>query len=515
MSSGRRCGSRTRSQGGGTRAFSHPDTFEIMTCLPPVGAEHSRSRIEDRRRLPSWRRTSSTSVGRIARERVLDMKVSRHAYSSHTEDTRMTAGHWPEDRKPQPEGRDDAQSVTDAASSRTVVVRTPGSLRPPRVINIDDLRLRAKRRLPRVVFDYVDGGADGEMTLRENCRVFEDVVFRPRQAVVTSGRDLRTNVLGSELGFPAMLGPIGYLRLLHPGGEIDAARAAGAAGTAFVQSTISGHAIESTRRASAGPIGYQLYLVGGRGAAEAAIARARQAGFFALFVTVDTPVAGMRERDYRGGMKELLGGRFLAKLRFLPQFVTRPRWVAGFLRDGGVPRLENVVPPGGGPMALLDVVGALARSGVTWEDFRWIRQAWTGPLVAKGVLTGDDARRAIDAGATAVVVSNHGGRQLDGVAAALRALPEVVAAVNGRAEVLMDGGIRRGSDIVKAICLGARAVLLGRAYAYGLAAAGQAGVARALEILRADVERTLDLLGCPSIAALDASYLETPPSWRA
>jgi len=394
------------------------------------------------------------------------------------------------------------------------MIRAPRSLQSPRVVNIDDLRRRARRRLPRVVFDYVDGGADDEITLRENCRVFQDVTFRPRQAVAIPSYDLRTRVLGSEISFPAVLAPIGYLRLIHPGGEIDAARAAGAAGTMFVQSTISGHPLEHTRAASAGPVGYQLYLVGGRAASEAAIERARQAGFSALFVTVDTPVAGLRERDFRGGMRELLSGGLAAKLRFLPQFVTRPRWVAGFLRDGGIPKLANVVRPGEGPMTLVDVVGALARSAITWEDFRWIRQAWTGPLVAKGVLTGDDARRAIDAGATAVAVSNHGGRQLDGSAAALRALPEVVAAVNGQADVLVDGGIRRGSDIVKAICLGARAVLVGRAYAYGLAAAGQAGVARALEILRADVERTLRLLGCPSIAALDASYVEAPAAWH-
>jgi isopentenyl diphosphate isomerase/L-lactate dehydrogenase-like FMN-dependent dehydrogenase len=389
------------------------------------------------------------------------------------------------------------------------MIAMPRSLQPPRVINIDDLRRRARRRLPRVVFNYVDGGAEDEITLRENCRVFEDVTFRPRQAVAIPSYDLRTRVLGSEISFPALLAPIGYLRLMHPGGEIDATRAAGAAGTLFVQSTISGHALEKTRAASTGPVGYQLYLVGGRAASEAAIERARQAGFSALFVTIDTPVAGRRERDFRGGMRELLSGSLAAKLRFLPQFFTRPRWVAGFLRDGGIPRLENVVRPGEGPMALVDVIDALARAAITWDDFRWIRQAWTGPLVAKGVLTGDDARRA-----TAVVVSNLGGRQLDGAAATLRVLPEVVAAVNGQAEVLVDGGIRRGSDIVKAICLGARAVLVGRAYAYGLAAAGQAGVARALEILRADVERTLRLLGCPSIAALDASYVEAPAAWH-
>ena len=422
----------------------------------------------------------------------------------------MEAVHSPDNREPPPEARAGAHAENRAA----VMIPVPRSLAPPRVINVEDLRQRAKRRLPRVVFNYVDGGADDEVTLRDNCSAFQDVTFRPRQAVALPSYDLRARVLGCELAFPALLAPIGYLRLIHPAGELAAARAAGAAGTAFVQSTISGHPLERTREASTGPVGYQLYLVGGRAASEAAIERARQAGFSALFVTIDTPVAGLRERDFRGGMKELLGGSFAAKLRYLPQFFTRPRWVAGFLRDGGVPRLPNVVPPGEPPMPLVDVVGALARSGVTWEDFRWIRQAWPGPLVAKGVLTGEDARRAIDHGATAVVVSNHGGRQLDSASATLRALPEVVTAVNGQAEVLLDGGIRRGSDIVKAICLGARAVLVGRAYVYGLAAAGQAGVARALDILRADVERTLRLLGCPSIAALDASYVEARPEWR-
>ena len=412
-----------------------------------------------------------------------------------------------------PEARDGSQSASPAQTA-AVAIRSPPSLRSPHVINIEDLRRRAMRRLPRVVFNYVDGGADDELTLRENCRVFQDVTFRPRQAVIMPGVDLRTRVLGSDLAFPALLAPIGYLRLIHPRGELDAARAAGAAGTGFIQSTISGHALEKTREASTGPLGYQLYLVGGRAASEAAIERARAAGFSALYVTIDTPVAGLRERDFRGGMGELLGRRLAPKLRFLPQFVVRPRWVAGFLRDGGVPRLENVVIPGKGPMQLIDVVGALARSRVTWDDFRWIREAWPGPLVAKGVLTGDDARRAIDHGATGIVVSNHGGRQLDSASSTLRALPEVVAAAGAQAEVLLDGGIRRGSDIVKAICLGARAVLVGRPYVYGLATAGHAGVARALEILRTDLERTLKLLGCPSIAALDRSYVDVPSGWR-
>jgi L-lactate dehydrogenase (cytochrome) len=231
-------------------------------------------------------------------------------------------------------------------------------------------------------------------------------------------------------------------------------------------------------------------------------------------VTIDTPVAGMRERDPRNGIKELLGGSVFAKIPFIPQILTHPLWLAAFLLDGGVPDLENIVIPGKGPMPLMDVTAALASAVVTWEDLRWLRQLWTGPIVVKGVLTGDDAKRAVDEGAAAVVVSNHGGRQLDGVSSSLRALQEVIAAIGSQAEVFMDGGVRRGSDIVKAICLGARAVLVGRAYAYGLAAAGQVGVARALEILRADVERTLRLLGCPSISLLDASYVDVPVHWR-
>jgi len=378
----------------------------------------------------------------------------------------------------------------------------------PQVVSIEDLRRLARRQLPQVVFDYLDGGAEGEVTLRENCRAFEDVTFRPRHAVAVPACDLRTRVLDFYLSFPFLLAPVGYSRLMHPGGEVVAARAAGAAGTGYILSTISGHKLEDVKAASAGPVWYQLYLMGGRGAAESSIQRARSAGFSALVVTIDTVVAGMRERDFRNGMKELLGGNALAKIPFLSQFLVRPGWLTRFLLDGGVPKLPNVVIPGQGPVPLIDVSAALASAAVTWEDLRWIREAWPGPIIIKGVLTGDDARRAVDEGAAAIVVSNHGGRQLDSVPSSLRALPEVVAAVDGQAVILMDGGIRRGSDIVKAICLGARAVLIGRAYAYGLAAGGESGVARAIAILRADLERTLKLLGCTSITALDRSYVD-------
>src|SRR6202034_3065123 len=395
------------------------------------------------------------------------------------------------------------------------MTRASRSMSSPRVVCIEDFRPIARQRIPQSVFDYLDGGAEGEVTLRENCRVFNDVTFRPRHAVAVANCNLCTRVLGFDLALPFLLAPVGYSRLMHPGGEVAAARAAGKAGTGYILSTISGHKLENVKAASSGPVFYQLYLMGGRGAAEGSIERARVAGFSALVVTIDTPVSGIRERDFRNGMKELISGGPLEKIPYLPQILSRPGWLFSFLRDGGVPALPNVVVPGKGPMPLVDVAAALAESTVTWADLRWIRELWKGPIVVKGVLTGDDARRSIDEGAAAISVSNHGGRQLDGVRSSLRALPEVVEAVKGRAEVWMDGGIRRGTDIAKALCIGANAVLCGRAYAYGLAAGGEAGVDRAIEILRTDLDRTLKLLGCASVAELDRSYINIPKTWEA
>src|SRR6267154_4277085 len=247
---------------------------------------------------------------------------------------------------------------------------TPRSLASPRVVNIHDLRHLAQHRLPRVVFDYLDGGAESEVTLRENCRIFDDVTFRPRQAVAIPECDLRTRVLSGDLAFPAILAPIGYSRLMHPDGEVAAAAAAEEAGLAYTLSTMSGYQLENVRAASKGPVWYQLYLVGGREVAEGAIDRARRAGFSALVVTIDTPVAGMRERDPRNGMKELLGGSPFAKIPFLPGILAHPKWLASFLLDGGVPKLENIVIPGKGPMQLIDVTAALSHAVVTWEDIR-------------------------------------------------------------------------------------------------------------------------------------------------
>jgi L-lactate dehydrogenase (cytochrome) len=377
-----------------------------------------------------------------------------------------------------------------------------------RVVCIEDLRQAARRRLPRVVFDYIDGGAEAERTLTDNCRAFDRIALRPKSAVAIPGVDIKATVLGTPLDVPFILAPIGSSRLFYPHAEEHAARAAGAAGTVYTLSTLSGTKLEDVKAATRGPAWYQLYLVGGRDVASAAIERARAAGYSALVVTIDTPVAGMRERDVRNGMKALVDGRLGPMLPFLPQFVVRPGWVAGFLSDGGLMNFPNVVLADTRAMPYADVGAALAQSVVSWADFKWIHDVWKGPIIVKGVHTADDGRRAVDEGAQAIVVSNHGGRQLDGVAATIRVLPEVAAAVGDRVEVLMDGGIRRGSDIVKAICLGAGAVLIGRAYTYGLAAAGEQGVTRAIDILRDDLLRTMALLGCPSLRELDESYVD-------
>jgi isopentenyl diphosphate isomerase/L-lactate dehydrogenase-like FMN-dependent dehydrogenase len=394
------------------------------------------------------------------------------------------------------------------------MTRDESRVASPRVVNVDDLRSLARKRVPKAIFEYVDGGAEGEVTMRNNCRAFEEVYFRPRSAIAVERRNLRARILGAEMSMPLLLAPCGFSRLMHPGGEVAAARAAGKARVGYVLSTMSGHRLEDVAAATTGPKWYQLYLAGGRPAAQAAIERAHAAGFTVLAITIDTGTFGNRERDVRNGTGALLGRSIPAKIPFLPQLFSHPRWLATFLLDGSHLDLPNIVPPGRGPLQLSEAHAALAGSVVTWKDLEWIRRIWPGPIVVKGVQTGEDAKRAADQGAAGLIVSNHGGRQLDGVCASLRTLPEVLKAVDAqKIEVLMDGGIRRGGDILKALCIGARSVLIGRAYAYGLGAAGEAGVTRALEILRADMERTLALLGCESISELNPSYVEIPASW--
>ena len=266
-----------------------------------------------------------------------------------------------------------------------------------RALTIADLRLLAQRRLPRVVFDYIEGGADAERTLRENSRVFDDVTFRPRGAVANRAVSLRTTVLGQRFELPFLLAPIGSSRMFYPRAEELAAAAAGDAGTGYILSTLSGCRLEDVKAATPGPAWYQVYLVGGRSVAEKAIARAKAAGFTALVVTVDTPVAGNRLRDPRNGTAALLSGNPVAMLPHVGQVLTHPRWLAGFLGDGGLMQFPNVVMPDTGPMRYESVGPALAQSVVTWADLAWIRDLWQGPIVVKGVLIGDVARRAADA----------------------------------------------------------------------------------------------------------------------
>ena len=389
----------------------------------------------------------------------------------------------------------------------------PSSRRLARTVNIADLRGLARQRLPRVVFDYVDGGADGETTLRDSTRIWDQVLFHPKQGVRLASVDTRTTVLGAALDAPVLLAPIGYTRLLHPDTEVGVARAARAKGVGYVLTSFAGSRVEDVASA-AGPLWYQLYLAGGRAVVETTLARVWSSGCRVLAVTIDTNTPGLRERDIRNGTAVLMGSGVFNKVPFLPQLLARPRWLAGFLADRpAVMHYPNIVIPGQGPARASDVRTMLADSVADWSDLAWIRAAWPGAIVMKGVLGVDDALRAADEGCAGVVVSNHGGRQLDTCLPTARALPAIAKSVGHRLTVLVDGGIRRGADIAKALCLGAQAVLIGRAYAYGFAGAGQPGVERAVDILRADLERTLRLLGCASVQQLDRRFVEIPPGW--
>jgi L-lactate dehydrogenase (cytochrome) len=380
-------------------------------------------------------------------------------------------------------------------------------------VNIEHLREMARGRAPKPIFDYVDGGADSEVTLRDNRRIWDEVLFRPHNAVHIPQPDLRTSVLGCDLSMPMLLAPIGFSRLVHREGEAAVAEAAGAAGIGFCMSSFSGYACEIVAASARAPLWYQLYLAGGRAVAETTLARVWKAGFKVLAVTIDTNAPGNRERDLFNGAPYLMGGNLPSMLPYLPPVLLRPGWLLDFLTDKDSLFFPNIQIPGQGALPASDVRRVLAGAVVTWTDLEWIRAVWPGPIVAKGVITGDDARRALDHGCAGVIVSNHGGRQLDTCYPTLRALPEVVRAVNGQGAVLVDGGIRRGGDVLKAIAMGAQAVFIGRAYAYGLMAGGGAGVARAVSILKADLERTMTLLGCGSLKDLDASFVKVPTDW--
>jgi isopentenyl diphosphate isomerase/L-lactate dehydrogenase-like FMN-dependent dehydrogenase len=382
---------------------------------------------------------------------------------------------------------------------------------------VEDARTLARRRLPDVVFDYIDGAAETERTMVANRDSFEAVGFVPEMAVPgrTAAPSLATTVLGTELSLPVVLAPVGFTRAMAPGGDVAGASAARQARTLFTMSSMSGHTMEQVATAAGGPVWFQLYGLGGRTGAEQLVRRARELGFTALVVTVDTPIPGNRERDLRHGVSLPLRLNRETAVRFAPQAILHPRWLAAFARDGFSMDLALAAGLGdpGAPMSVDEAVVRWVLEPVSWDDFSWLREAFGGPVLAKGVLSAADARRAVDAGAAGVVVSNHGGRQLDSVPASLAALGEVVAAVGTQVEVLMDGGVRRGSDVAKALALGARAVLIGRPWAYGLAAAGERGVVRVLDVLRGELDRTMRLLGVDDVRELGARHVAPPAGW--
>ena len=376
--------------------------------------------------------------------------------------------------------------------------------------DVGDLRRIAKRRLPSGVFDYVDGGAEDELTLRRNRSAFDRVEFQPRVLRDVSAVDPSTRLLGRSLPFPLVLAPTGFSRIADPQGELAVARAAARANIPYTLSTLATRSIEEVAGTDHGPIWFQVYAWKDRGLVGELIQRAQTAGYEALVLTVDTAVFGRRERDVRRGfslppkigMETILDG------------IVHPGWTWAFLRSEPI-SFANVtgraVGDGSDPVALADYINAQFNPTLQWADIEWIRSMWNGPIVVKGIQGVEDAVLAVDAGVDAIALSNHGGRQLDGAPPTLEMLPAVVDAVGGKIEIICDGGVRRGSDIVKAVALGATSCMAGRAYLYGLGAAGEAGVDHVLRLLEADVRRTMALCGAVSVADLTPSVVR----WRA
>ncbi|GAA1850435.1 alpha-hydroxy acid oxidase [Pseudonocardia ailaonensis] len=382
-------------------------------------------------------------------------------------------------------------------------------------VNVEDVRGRARRVLPRILFDFIDGGAGDELTQSANRTAFARVPLDVRSAVAVGTPDLRTTVLGQEVSLPVLLAPCGGVALYHPDAGRGVTRAATAAGTIAGISTLSGELLEDgLAPGDTGRHWFQLYKLGGAQGARALVDRAAAAGYRALVVTVDTPLVGVKERDVRnGGVTP--GGSAVSRidlptvLRMGPKVVGRPAWLRRFVRAGmplGQPNVEALYP-GGGPAAVDRGMAAWRAEPFVWADLAWLRERWPGPIVVKGVLGARDARRCVEEGADAVLVSNHGGRQLDGVPATLDVLPGIVDEVGGEIEVYLDGGVRRGADVVRALALGARAVFVGRPYLYGLACEGERGVARVLEMFRAELTHAMILLGCTDVRELDRTWL--------
>ncbi|MBV9530944.1 MAG: alpha-hydroxy-acid oxidizing protein [Bradyrhizobium sp.] len=365
---------------------------------------------------------------------------------------------------------------------------------------IEDLRELHKQRVPKAFFDYVDRGSYAEETLRANCQELQKIKFRQRVLVDVSRRDLSTTILGEPASLPLILAPVGLLGMQHGDGEIHACRAAEAAGIPFTQSTMSICSIEDIAASVEKPFWFQLYVMKDRGFIKSLIERALAAKCSALVLTVDLQVIGQRHADIKNGMT-VPPEWSLSKLI---DFATKPAWVAGVLR-GKRRTFGNLV----GHLKGTDDITALSAwtatqfdAALNWKDIDWIRSIWPGKLVIKGILDVEDAELAAQSGAQAIVVSNHGGRQLDGAPSSIEVLPEIVDSVGSKTEVLFDSGIRSGQDLMRALALGAKACMIGRAYAYGLGAGGQAGVAKAIEIIRNELNTTMGLCGVNTIAEI-------------
>ena len=377
--------------------------------------------------------------------------------------------------------------------------------------NIADLRRGARHYLPRVAWDYLERGAEDDVSLAANRAGFECIQFRPRALVDVSGRTLRHALFGKTHALPFGIAPTGAAGLYCYEADLALARAAEAAGVPFVLSTASFVAMERVAREAGGTQWFQLYMSKDRAAAQRLVQRALDAGYEALVVTTDVPVGANREYNLRNGFAI----PFRINARNVVDGLLHPRWLTRvFLRTllaDGVPRFRNVDTDVGGRIIAQDLSAFRARrDALDWSDIAWLRTIWPRKLLVKGILTVADARLAAEHGADGVVVSNHGGRQLDGALAAIDVLPEIADAVGDHIAVLFDSGVRRGSDIIKALALGADFVFVGRATLYGAAVGGQAGVAHALDLLRAEADRVMALIGCPAVAALDRSYLELP-----
>lgn len=371
---------------------------------------------------------------------------------------------------------------------------------------VKDYRELARRRLARFAFDYLEGGAEDGRTLARNVAAWQAVLFRPRALQDVAQVDTGVDLFGRRQALPMLVGPTGLNGLYWPRAEEALARAARDAGVPFVLSTASTSLLEDVRAASEGELWLQLYVQRERRIAEDLMARARAANFHALMLTVDTMVHGKRDHDVRNGFRMPVPWT----PRLMADLARHPRWCLRMLRQGGSPQLVNLARSSGLSPDLQKQAAAMSRQmdmSLNWGDLAWVRRHWAGPVIVKGILSAEDARTARDHGADGIVVSNHGGRQLEGAPSALERLPEIVDVAGDRMHVFIDGGVRRGSDIAKARALGAKAVLLGRAPLYGLAARGPQGAAEVLEILRSEFETTLRLLGVTAASRLDASSL--------